>query len=65
VSRNEVARIFGFERGKMTEWGKKRNEEINDSYVELGIVLLVERIGGGGLRWIGHVARMGRPEIDA
>ena len=55
-----LRRIFGSKRDDVTrEWRKLRNEDLNDLYSSLNIVLVIKssRIG-----WAGHVARMGKGE---
>jgi len=55
-----LRRIFGPKRGKITrEWRKVHNEEINDLYSSPNIVWVIK---WRRIRWVGHVARMGRRE---
>jgi hypothetical protein len=50
--------IFEPERDDVTgEWRKLHNEELNDLYSSLHIVRVIE---SKRMRWVGHVARMGR-----
>jgi hypothetical protein len=65
-----LRRIFGPKRDEVTgEWRKLHNEELNDLYW-LVIVLLSDlycspdifRMVKSRMRWTGHVARMGREE---
>jgi len=59
---NRVLRgIFGPKRDAVTgEWRKLQNEELNDLYSSLNIILGIKsRIK----RWTGHVACMGRGEV--
>jgi hypothetical protein len=52
-----LRRIFGPKRDEVTgEWKKLHNEELNDLYCSPNIVGLIE---SRGMRWAGHVARMG------
>ena len=52
-----VRRIFGPKRDEVTgEWIKLRNEELNDLYSSPSNFLVIK---SRGLRWAGHVARMG------
>ena len=52
-----LRRIFGIERNEVTgDWGKLRNEGLNDLYYSPNIVRVdISRI----MRWAGHVARVG------
>ena len=54
-----LSRIFGPERDEVTgEWRKLHNEGLNDLYsLNIARVIKSRRI-----RWVGHVARMGRAE---
>jgi hypothetical protein len=56
---NRVLRkIFGPKREDVTgEWSKLHNEELNDLYSSPHIVRV---INSRRIRWVGHVARMGR-----
>ena len=57
----ELRRIFGPTRDEVTrEWRKLHNEELNDLYCSPNIFRLIKsRI----MRWMGHVARLGRGEV--
>jgi len=57
---NRVLRsIFGLKRDEVTgEWNKLRNEELNYLYSSPNIVRVIK----SGVRWVGHVARMGSGE---
>jgi hypothetical protein len=49
--------VFGAKRDDVTgEWRKLHNEELNDLYCSPTIVRLIK---SRGMRWAGHVARMG------
>jgi hypothetical protein len=55
-----LRRIFGPKRDEVTrEWRKLHNEELNDLYSSLNIVRVIK---SRRMRWVGHVARMGRGE---
>jgi len=56
---NRVLRgIFGPKRDELTgEWGKLHNEELNDLYCSPNIVRTIKL---RRMRWVGHVARMGK-----
>jgi hypothetical protein len=57
VFENTVLRIFGSKRDEMTwKWVKLHNEELNDLYSSPNIVRVIK---SRGMRWAGHVARMG------
>ena len=61
VFENRVLRVmFGSERDEVTgEWRKIHKEERNDLYSTPNIVRVIKsRI----IRWVGHLARMGRKE---
>ena len=50
-------RIFGQRRDEVTEeWRRLHNEELNDLYSSPNIVRVIK---SRGMRWAGHVARMG------
>jgi hypothetical protein len=52
-----LRRVFGPKRDEVTgEWGKLRNEELNDLYSLPNIVRVVK---SRRMRWTGHVACMG------
>jgi hypothetical protein len=51
-----LRRIFGPKRDEVTaEWRKLHNEELNDLYSSPNTVRVIK----SGMRWTGHVARMG------
>ena len=58
VFENKVLRrIFGPRRDEVTgEWGRLRNEKLNDLYSSPNIVRVIK---SRRMRWAGHVARMG------
>jgi len=58
VSENRVLRrIFGPKGDEVTrEWRKLHNEELNDLYSSPNIFRVIK---SSGMRWAGHVARMG------
>ena len=52
-----LRRIFGPKRDEVTrEWRKLQNEELNDLYSSPNIVRTIK----ARMRWVGHVACMGR-----
>jgi hypothetical protein len=58
--RIECWRIFGPKRDEITgELGKLHNEELYDLYWSPNIVWVIK---SRRMRWVGHVARMGRGE---
>jgi hypothetical protein len=59
VFENRVPRrIFGPKRNEVTgEWRKLHNEELRDLYSSPSIVRIIK---SRRIRWVGHVARMGR-----
>jgi hypothetical protein len=59
VSENRLLRkIFGLKRDEETgEWRKLYNEELNDLYCSHSIVRVIK---SRRMRWVWHVARMGR-----
>jgi hypothetical protein len=53
-----LRRIFGPKRDEVTgEWRKLHNEEFHDLYSSPSII---RKIKSRRMRWVGHVARMGR-----
>jgi len=55
-----LRRIFGPKRDEVTrEWRKLHNEELYDLYSSPNIVRVIKQ---RKIRWVGHVARMGRRE---
>jgi hypothetical protein len=55
-----VRRIVGPKRDEVTEeWRKLHNEELHDLYSSPNTARVIKLIG---MRWAGHVARMGRRE---
>jgi hypothetical protein len=52
-----LRRIFGSKKDEVTrEWRKLHDEELNDLYSSPHIVWVIK---SRGMRWAGHVARMG------
>jgi hypothetical protein len=52
-----LKRIFGPKRDEVTgEWRKLHNEELRDLYSSPSIIRMIK---SRGMRWAGHVARMG------
>ena len=60
---NKVLRgIFGSERDEVTgEWRRLHNEELYALYSSPNIIRVIKT---RRLRWAGHVARMGRVEVN-
>jgi hypothetical protein len=53
-----LRRIFGPKRDKITsEWRKLYNEELNERYSSPNIVQVIK---SGRIRWVGHVACIGK-----
>jgi len=53
-----LRRTLGPKRDELTvEWRKLHNEELNDLYSSPSIVRMIK---SRGMRWTGHVARMGK-----
>jgi hypothetical protein len=53
-----LRRTFGSKRDEVTgEWRKLHNEKLNDLYCSLTVVRVIK---SRRMRWVGHVARMGR-----
>ena len=63
VFENRVLRgIFGLKRDGVTEeWRKLHNEVLNDLYTSPNIILMIKL---RRMRWAGHVAHMGREEVQ-
>jgi hypothetical protein len=59
VFKNRVLmRIFGPKRDEVTrEWRKLHNKELHDLYSSPSIISIIK---SRRMRWVGHVARMGR-----
>jgi hypothetical protein len=56
-------RIFGHNMDEVIgEWRKLHNEELNDLYSSCNIIRV---INSKRIRWVGHVAPMGRGEVYA
>jgi hypothetical protein len=54
-----LRRLFGPKRDEVTgEWRKPHNEELHDLYSSPTIVRVIK----SRIRWVGHVARVGREE---
>jgi hypothetical protein len=50
--------VFGSKRDEVTgEWRKLHNEELHDQYYPPNIVRVIK---SRRMRWVGHVARVGR-----
>jgi hypothetical protein len=56
-----LRRIFGPKRDEVREeWRKLHKEELNNLYSSPNIVRVIK---SRRMRWVGHVARMGRGEL--
>jgi len=56
-----LRRVFGPKRKEVTgEWGKLHNNELNDLYSSPNIVWVIK---SRRMRWVGHVARMGKGRV--
>ena len=56
-----LTKIFGPKRDEVTgEWKKLHNEDINDLYCSRNITRVIK---SRRMRWVGHVARMGRIQV--
>jgi len=56
-----LRRIFGPKRDEVTgEWRRLHNDELNDLYCSQNIVRVIK---SRGVKWAGHVARMGEGEV--
>jgi hypothetical protein len=56
VFENRMLRIFGPKREVDGSWRKLHNDELHSLYPSPNIVRVIK---SRGLRWVGHVARMG------
>jgi hypothetical protein len=56
-----LRRIFGPEREEDESWRKLHNDEIHSLCSSPNIVRMIK---SRTMRWVGHVARMGREEIS-
>jgi len=56
-----LRRIFGPRKDEVTgQWRRLHNEELNDLYPSPNIVRVIK---SRGMRWAGHVARMGEERV--
>jgi hypothetical protein len=61
---NGVLRIFGPKREGDGSWRKLHNDELHSLYSTPNIVRVIKsRMIKSRMRWVGHVARMGRGEV--
>jgi hypothetical protein len=61
IFENRVLRkIFGPKREEDGSWRKLYNDELHSVYSSLNIVRMIK---SRRMRWVGHVARMGRGEV--
>jgi hypothetical protein len=61
VFENRVLRsIFGLKREEDGSWRKLHNDELHGLYSSLNIVRVIK---SRRMRWVGHVAHMGRGEV--
>jgi hypothetical protein len=57
IQNRVLRRIFGHKKDEATgEWRRLHNEELNDLYSSPNIIRVIK---SRGIRWAGHVARMG------
>jgi hypothetical protein len=56
-----LRRVFGPKRNEATrEWTRLHNEELDDLYSSPNIIRVIK---SRRMRWVGHVARMGKKEV--
>jgi hypothetical protein len=56
-----LRRMFQPKRGEVTgEWRRSHNEELNALYISPNIIRVIK---SRGMKWAGHVARMGRGDV--
>jgi hypothetical protein len=56
-----LGRIFGTKREKVTgDWKELHNEELHNLYSSPNLIRMIK---SRRMRWVGHVARMGRRGI--